>query len=148
MLANQTLLNSSPSFRSLNLSTSRQPTENRLAPAQSILSSGISSCPSLIPSLHLVLFCLVHCLHEKSTLWPHSWEACRLHSQSLLPRASSFSSPLAIILLNKGSPYYLWASLVAQTVKNLSAVQETRVRSLVQKDPQEKEMAIPGSILA
>ena len=33
------------------------------------------------------------------------------------------------------------ASLVAQSVKNLSVVQETQVRSLGQEDPLEKEMA-------
>ena len=40
------------------------------------------------------------------------------------------------------------ASLVAQTVKNLPAVQETQVRSLGQEDPLEKEMANHSSILA
>ena len=35
------------------------------------------------------------------------------------------------------------ASLVAQTVKNLPAMQETRVQSLSWKDPWEKEMANP-----
>ena len=40
------------------------------------------------------------------------------------------------------------ASLVAQTVKNLSAVQETWVQSLGQEDPLEKRMAIHSSILA
>ena len=39
-------------------------------------------------------------------------------------------------------------SLVAQTVKSLSAMQETRVRSLGQEDPLEKEMATHSSILA
>ena len=43
---------------------------------------------------------------------------------------------------------HLWASLVAQLVKNLSAVQETRVRSLGWEDPLEKEMATHSSILA
>ena len=42
----------------------------------------------------------------------------------------------------------LWASLVAQSVKNLSAVQETWVRSLSWKDPLEKEMATHSSVLA
>ena len=37
---------------------------------------------------------------------------------------------------------------VAQTVKNLSATQETRVRSLGQENPLEKEMATHSSILA
>ena len=39
-------------------------------------------------------------------------------------------------------------SLVAQTVKRLSAMQETRVRSLCWEDPLEKEMAAHSSILA
>ena len=41
-----------------------------------------------------------------------------------------------------------WASLVAQKVKNLPAVQETQVQSLDQKDPLEKGMATHSSILA
>ena len=43
---------------------------------------------------------------------------------------------------------YLWASLVAQTVKNLPAMWETQVRSLGQEDPLEKGMATHFSILA
>ena len=38
--------------------------------------------------------------------------------------------------------------LVAQTEKNLLEMQELRVRSLVQEDPLEKEMATHSSILA
>ena len=37
---------------------------------------------------------------------------------------------------------------MAQTVKNLAAMQETWVRSLSQKDPLEKGMATHSSILA
>ena len=40
------------------------------------------------------------------------------------------------------------ASLVVHTVKRLSAMQESRVRSLVWEDPLEKEMAAHFSILA
>ena len=40
------------------------------------------------------------------------------------------------------------ASLVAQMVKNLPAVQETWVQFLGWEDPLEKEMATPSSILA
>ena len=40
-----------------------------------------------------------------------------------------------------------WASLVAQSVKNLPAMQETRVLSLGREDPLEKEMAAHSSIL-
>ena len=41
-----------------------------------------------------------------------------------------------------------WASLMAQTVKNLPAMQETQVLSLGWEDPVEKGMAIHYSILA
>ena len=41
-----------------------------------------------------------------------------------------------------------WASLVAQSVKNLPAVQETRFQSLGWEDPLEKEMATHSSVLA
>ena len=41
-----------------------------------------------------------------------------------------------------------WAFLVAQTVKHLSAVWETRVQSLGWEDPLEKEMATHSSPLA
>ena len=40
------------------------------------------------------------------------------------------------------------ASLVAQRLKRLPAMQETWVRSLGQEDPLEKEMATHSSILA
>ena len=40
------------------------------------------------------------------------------------------------------------ASLVAQTVKRLPAMRETRVQSLGREDPLEKEMATHSSILA
>ena len=40
------------------------------------------------------------------------------------------------------------ASLVAQSVKSLPAMQETWVRSLDQEDPLEKEMATHSSIIA
>ena len=43
---------------------------------------------------------------------------------------------------------YVWASFVAQLVKNLPAVQETWVRSLGWEDPLEKEMGTHSSILA
>ena len=42
----------------------------------------------------------------------------------------------------------MWTSLVAQTVKPLSTMQETRVRSLRWEDPLEKEMAIHSRTIA
>ena len=43
---------------------------------------------------------------------------------------------------------YLGASLVAQTVKNLPAMQETYIQSLGWEDPLKKGMATHSSILA
>ena len=43
---------------------------------------------------------------------------------------------------------YLWTSLMAQSVKNPCAMQETQVQSLCQEDSLEKEMATHSSILA
>ena len=40
------------------------------------------------------------------------------------------------------------SSLVAQTVKRLPAIRETRVRSLDREDPLEKEMAVHSSTIA
>ena len=44
--------------------------------------------------------------------------------------------------------FHVGVPLVAQMVKNLPAVQETRIRYLGQEDPLEKEMATHFSILA
>jgi len=43
---------------------------------------------------------------------------------------------------------HLWASLVAQLVKNLPIMQEIWILSMGRKDPVEKEMATHPSILA
>ena len=42
----------------------------------------------------------------------------------------------------------LWASLVAQTVKNVPAMKETQVQSLGREDPLQEGMATHSSILA
>ena len=47
-----------------------------------------------------------------------------------------------------GSPLqYSWAALVAQSVKNLPAMQEICIQSLGQEDPLKKEMAIYSAML-
>ena len=43
--------------------------------------------------------------------------------------------------------FHINAYLVAQTVKNLPAMQEIQVRSLGQEDPLEKEMTMHSSIV-
>ena len=55
---------------------------------------------------------------------------------------------MVIIFLLVLATKILEASLVAEMVKNLSAVQETWVNSLGWEDPLEKEMATHSSILA
>ena len=42
----------------------------------------------------------------------------------------------------------MWASVVAQTVKNMPTMQETQVSSLGQEDPLEKGIAAHSSTLA
>ena len=51
-------------------------------------------------------------------------------------------------LISALHPELLAASLVAQMVKNLPAIQGTQVQSLGQEDPLEKGMATHSSILA
>ena len=46
------------------------------------------------------------------------------------------------------SRVFIWASLVAQMVKNSPAMQETWVQSLGLVDPLEKEVATHSNILA
>ena len=56
-----------------------------------------------------------------------------------------FSSESVILI--RANLIELWASLVAQPVKNLPAMRETWVRSLGWEDPLEEGMAIHSSIL-
>ena len=61
---------------------------------------------------------------------------------------SSLQMPVWCLRIQINSnPLPRWACLVAQTVKNLSAMLETQVQSLAQKDPLEKRMATHSSIL-
>ena len=53
-----------------------------------------------------------------------------------------------LVLWEFGCPYYTWTSLVAQTVKHLSIMWETRVPSLGREDLLEKEVATHSSVLA
>ena len=69
--------------------------------------------------------------------------ACNAGDPGLIPRLGS--SP------GDGIGYsvqYPWASLVAQRVKNLPAIQETWVRSLGWENPLEEGMAMHPSFLA
>ena len=50
--------------------------------------------------------------------------------------------------MNQGKLSWVHFKVVAQMVKHLPAMQETRVRLLGQEDPLEKEMTIHSNILA
>ena len=60
----------------------------------------------------------------------------------------SLCFPLYILLLSLTHVYVYWVSLVPQMVKNLSAMQETQIRSLHWEGPLEKGMATHSNILA
>ena len=68
--------------------------------------------------------------------------ACNEEEPGLIPVSQRSPGEAISYLLQS------WGSLVAQTVKNQPAVQETRVQSLGQEDPLEKEMATHSCILA
>ena len=84
---------------------------------------------------------------------PRKWY---MHSSRARPRLESQSLYFTAVCVSKGSwtlwtltfPSIEWASLVAQMVKNLPAMQETWVWSLGPGDPLEKGMAPHSSILA
>ena len=57
-------------------------------------------------------------------------------------------SYLSVLLFFMCLPNYEGASLIAQSVKSLPAVQDTQVQFLGQEDPLEKEMATHSSIFA
>ena len=70
-----------------------------------------------------------------------SWVFRLIHSEEVQRQAAGQSTP------NDYTTIYR-ASLVAQTVKRLPTLQETRVRALSGEDPLEKEMATHSSTLA
>ena len=80
-------------------------------------------------------------------------ENCFRTSKSLFLGSSFYSIGLYVCLNASTTLFDVNSSfirdfLVAQMVKNLPVMQETRVRSLPQEDPLEKGMAIHSSILA
>ena len=74
----------------------------------------------------------------------------RLRKKLMVARGKGWLVPLGRSSIHCCIYFFnlLWASLVAQRVKRLPAIQETWVRSLGQEDPLEKEMAIHSSTLA
>ena len=64
------------------------------------------------------------------------------HSTFCDPHSQGFS------IVNEAEMNAFFWNSVAQTVKNLPAMQDTQVRSLGQKDPLDKGMAVHSSIFA
>ena len=90
----------------------------------------------------------------KTNSFPINYLAIRfVRSTSTLCHGFPCSSDFSILVIFLNVFSLLWPGiepglLVAQTVKRLPAVQETRVRSLGWEDPLEKEMATHSSTLA
>ena len=81
-------------------------------------------------------------IHSRTIAWKIPWteETGKLQSMGLQRVGHNWATSLHILLKR--------ASLVAQTVKHLPAMQETQVQSLGWEDPLEKEMAPHSSTLA
>ena len=91
-------------------------------------------------------------LQSSPTLQPHRWQPTRLLCpQDSLGKNTGVGCHFLLCLLDKPTklsrPKVFWASLVAQRVKHLPAMQETWVQSLVWEDPLEMEMAMHSSTL-
>ena len=76
-----------------------------------------------------------------------SFWAANSHDSVFLTLGVAFLEPQAALDVVLKHPLHV-ASLVAQRLKSLPAMWETRVRSLGREDPPEKEMATHSSILA
>ena len=70
------------------------------------------------------------------------------HSNILAWRTLQTEEPGGIQSMGLQRGGYGWTSLVAQTIKHLSTMWETWVRSLGREDPLEKEMAIHSRTIA
>ena len=81
--------------------------------------------------------CTVHGVAKSQTRLSDQQTDTRLNTRSYLQHAGSLVAAYAI-----------WASLVAQLVKNPPAMRETWVHSLGWEDPLEKGKATHSSILA
>ena len=87
-------------------------------------------------------------LSPSATLPSHRAEVrCSPHRRSPFRRLGSAQTRIEPKVVFSVA-YRTWASLVAQRLKHLPAMQETWVQSLGQEDPLEKEMATHSSILA
>ena len=103
----------------------------------------LKHCPTLFFFLHfLYLKALRTSACNAALPYPFS-QLCTVYSSitwTILPIDRNYGNRCFTVLPG--------ASLVAQLIKNLPAIQETWVRSLSQEDPLEEEMATHASTLA
>ena len=104
-----------------------------------VLSISRSASQTTIPNIHSQLISYVGFPH--SSVGKES--SCNAVDPGLIPGLGTSSGE------GIGYPLqYSWASLVAQMVKNVPAMQETWIRSLGWEDPLEEGKATHSSILA
>ena len=100
-----------------------------------VSSSPLSSSPKFLPHLRLFLCFSLFYTYPPQLHFQNHTLILKIHSYSLSDKWHSLGCISCL-------PSWL------QTVKNLPAMQKTRVQSLGRKDPLEKEMATHSSILA
>ena len=81
-------------------------------------------------------------------LWPIHFSFLHAANHTSWTSVLHLGSSFTVALCSWSGFHIFSTSLIAQSVKNLPVMQETRVRFLNWKDPLEKEMAIHSSILA
>ena len=104
----------------------------------------LTSIKSVMPSSHLILC-------RPLLLLPPVPSSIRVFSNESTLRMRHYIIPNTTILLCHHYCVYSvlhYTSLLAQTIKSLSAMQETWVQSQGWEDPLEENMATPSSILA
>ena len=108
--------------------------------------SAAQLCPTLCdPTDYSSPVFSVHGIFQARIL---EWVAISSSRGSSWPRDWTHISGISCIAFNECLSYVQRASLVAQRLKRLPAMQETLVRSPGQEDPLEKEMTTYSSILA
>ena len=114
-----------------------------------MLCTGYFLCFIQVPALFKKSKLLLCCSGPKCITWIKS----QRKKQEMNSKWRTFGTSLVVqwlrlCTLNAGGPSLIQASLVAQTVKNLPAMQETQVWSLSWEDPLKKGMTTHSSILA
>ena len=86
--------------------------------------------------------------HSSTLAWKIPWTEESGRLQSTWSQRVGHDWVTSLHCLSSRFMSTVWTSLVAQTVKHLSTMWETRVRALGWEDPLEKEMAIHFSTIA